>query len=162
MLRSAKVPNKPMLFTIRNAATRPYTPWVIGRACRARALPNRAGFSESRPLEASPTIPTPLAEPIQGRATARAAPRRARLVPEKMPFRTVATVSAGVSVSGVAPTVGISTVESVAVVSFSTSSAKAHRVQRDSRARTDRTRAAILLMVAVFMVRFLLFIGLCL
>ncbi|AAO35582.1 V-type sodium ATP synthase subunit K [Clostridium tetani E88] len=63
------------------AITNPYNPCVPGNSSRISALPNFSGSSVKSPDAASPTRPTPLADPIPGNIVAKATPKAANKTP---------------------------------------------------------------------------------
>ena len=80
--RSSTLPlSRPVWPSTRNSATKPYRPWVPGSTCRIRHLVDLSGSSLVNPAAASPTIPVPLAEPMQHRPAVSAAPRMAKPSP---------------------------------------------------------------------------------
>ena len=70
-----------ILVNTKNPITKPYKPCVPGNNSRIKALPNFSGSSVTNPVAASPTIPTPLADPIPDKPTAKATPIAANINP---------------------------------------------------------------------------------
>ena len=80
---------RPSCMRMMKAVTKPYRPWVPGRASRTIALPNLLGSSLITGVAAFATIITPLQEPKPVIKRARTAPRSAMFVPEKKFVRKV-------------------------------------------------------------------------